>query len=134
VVSVSYRVPPSGAAAGCSGELTWRLHPAHRVAVEDGQWRLHFSDGESQRFTVEAGGRLAPGVKLPQMLASCGGPTGDVDLFIAPSGTASYVLTHAISITLRFRGSRASGTMSVSAGDCSDPSFSMSASLLKRSS
>src|SRR5450631_3928746 len=45
------------ASPACAGRLTWRMHPATRTVVPDGSWTAHFPGHQTERFTVQAGGR-----------------------------------------------------------------------------
>ena len=112
----------------CSGALKWKLHPAQRRTVQDGTWKLQFADGESKKFTVLAGGRLATSIGLPSELASCRGPSGAVDLFIAANGQAR-VSQPDVAVSLKFSATSASGEITVPGGSC--PRFTMTASLPK---
>lgn len=100
----------SYAPGGCHGRLTWHMHPATRSTVEDGAWTVHFADGESDRFAVEAGGRLATGIGLPRAVATCNGLEGTFDAFIGAGGGAA-VSQGGIRLTLRFAGGRATGRL-----------------------
>lgn len=100
--ALSRRFDTSGGSAkpGCRGALTWAMHPAVREPVDDGAWALRFVGGETQPFSVSGGGRLALGVVFPASLGRCGGPQGDVNLFIGPGGAASVKRPHG-ALTLR---------------------------------
>jgi hypothetical protein len=101
----------------CAGVLTWQMHPAQRVAVTDGLWTARFSDGESERFVVEAGGRLAVSLRLPVALARCNGLRGAVDLFIAADGTATYTGAGLVA-DVGFNGATAIGTLDSTGKGC----------------
>jgi hypothetical protein len=104
-LSAGYRLP------GCHGTLAWHMRPATRTPVADGGWTAHFAGGESSRFQVQAGGRLATGVGLPRNLLACNGVQGAVDMFIGPSGLGR-VSGSGVTLMLRFSGNRATGSIS----------------------
>ncbi len=118
--------------AGCVGTLTRAMHPATRRTVQKGPWTLRFSDGESDSFQVTAGGRAATGIDFPPGLARCGGPRGNLNLFINATGAArlsgprgSFV------VALKFKGPRrASGRMTAPGSRCGV--LSLAASLSAR--
>jgi hypothetical protein len=121
-------------ANGCRGTLTWAMHPANRQSVRDGSWTLRFADGESEPFTVSAGGRLAEGIAFPAAVAHCGGPFGDINLFIAPSGTATMREPGGLfAASLSFTGANASGRFTASKR-CGAFHLAMTASLMKPAS
>ncbi len=102
-------------APGCRGTLRWAMHPASRRTVQDGSWTLRFAGGESEPFTVSAGGRLAEGIAFPSALARCGGPFGDINLFITPAGTATIREPGRLfAASLSFTGANASGHFTAS--------------------
>jgi hypothetical protein len=111
--------------SGCHGTLIWHMHPSTRTAVADGAWTAHFADGESSRFTVQAGGRLATTIGLPHTLLQCNGLAGAFDMFIGRDGRAR-VTNSGVTLTLRFAGSKATGTLS--AKRCSRSGSKMTAS------
>jgi hypothetical protein len=108
-ISVHYR------SAGCSGTLTWTLHPASRVTVDDGSWTARFADGERERFSVTSAGRLAEGLNLPNMMQACGGVQGTLVMFIPADGVATFDNAD-LKATLRFSAATAGGTLNSSAG------------------
>ncbi len=114
---IRFRLPPSASNSGCSTVLTWHMHPAQRRRVPDGTWQLRFSDGETESFTVDGGGRVATGIAFPM---GFGCEFGAVDMFIGPDGHAN-VPTAGGQVDLRFAGASASGTMTGTsgAGGCS---------------
>lgn len=96
----------------CAGTLTWRMHPAHRVTVDDGRWAIRFGQGAPARFLVDSGGRLARAVPLPPVPAGCSGLRGSLDLFISAAGRAS--ITHGgVTMALRFTKRAATGTVRI---------------------
>lgn len=99
------------------GQLTWKLHPAHRATVQDGPWRVAFADGESSRFSVIGRGRLAAGLVLPKALRRCNGATGAIDLFIAASGRAGTDQPH-VRASIRFTASKAAGQINAGGAGC----------------
>ena len=113
---------------GCQGKLTWHMRPAKRRVVQDGTWRVQFSDGESGKFKVIAGGRVAASITLPTELKPCGGPFGAIDLFIGPSGTVN-VTQPSLRVSASFSRARATGQLSIIGGTCSDKRFPLSAKL-----
>jgi hypothetical protein len=117
--------------ASCAGTLTTAMHPANRRTVDDGAWTLRFADGESQTFTVSAGGRAAIGIDFPAALGRCGGPSGNLNLFIGATGTASLRGPRgAFALRLSFTGAnRASGRITAPAGRCHAFSLAMKATL-----
>lgn len=129
---IAYPLHLRTAAAGvrCPFKLTWRLHPAHRRPVSDGTWRLTYSTGESVRFKVLAGGRLAAGIPLPKALRrpSCPAVGGRVDLFVRPHRAAvDAEAGRGLSIELSFTSSStAKGKLSVGARSASCPERSLS--------
>ena len=111
----------------CAGRLSWQLHPAHRRVVQDGVWKLNFADGESSRFSVLGGGRLASGIKLPAVLARCNGLSGGLDLFIGARGNAATAQP-GLRASMTFTRARASGQL---IDGCASEAFS--AKLLRAS-
>lgn len=138
VLSSGFNIPTVPGSPGCKGTLRWHLHPVARRAVSDGVWALHFADGESSTFTVSDEGRLANNLILPTTISgACGGASGAVDLFVAPSGVASWSDPQqpGLKISLTFTGRKsASGHISVAASAmCTSPvDVTMIASLSKR--
>jgi hypothetical protein len=120
--SATLSTPPGGQ---CS-QLTWTLHPAQRVAVESGTWRISLANGESSRFSVIGNGRLATGVELPQALARCNGATGAVDLFIGPSGRAVTDQPH-VRASIRFGLTKATGQINAGGKGCPSGPLSFTA-------
>ena len=123
-LSAGYQV----ASGGCQGKLTWHMHPAKRRAIQDGTWSVRFSDGESGKFEVIAGGRLVTSMHLPAELKPCGGPYGDVDLFIG-SGATVKLTQPSMRVSMSFTRTRATGQLSVVGGTCSNSRFPLSAKL-----
>jgi hypothetical protein len=121
-LSATARVQSGG---GCTTKLRWRLHPALRRSVSDGTWKLHFSDGESETFRVQSGGRLATSIRLPTELARCGGPFGAVDLFIGPTGKAT-ISQPKLNMLIDFSRRSATGQITVPGG-CAHPHFPLRA-------
>lgn len=96
----------------CAGTLTWRMHPARRVAVDDGRWTIRFGQGAPARFRVDSGGRLALGLPLPPVPKGCSGLRGSLDLFISATGRAD--ITHGgVTMALRFTKRAATGTVRI---------------------
>jgi hypothetical protein len=104
-------------APSCAGRLTWRMHPATRAAVPDGNWTARFRGDQTERFTVQAGGRLATGLRLPRALVACNGVTGGVDLFIGPTGRAAFRGAN-LRAAMRFRGRSTTGTLDAGGRGC----------------
>lgn len=115
-VSLSQLAPPG---SRCHGQLRWRLHPARRLPVRDGSWRLRYANGEAATFKVSVGGRLATGIPLPSGLQteSCPVPSGTVHLFVGADRTASFAQPrNGLTVNLNFRSAtRAAGTVSLGA-------------------
>ncbi len=70
----------------CHGMLSWHMHPAVRRTVANGTWALRYSSGGHSTFRVQAGGRLATGIRLPDSIAACNGLQGTLDVFIGDHG------------------------------------------------
>lgn len=91
----------------CRGTLQFRLHPARRRAVNDGGWKLSFSDGEHQNVDMMGGGRFTS-VELPNLSPSCpsgqgGPPFGGIEAFIPADGRVNQTVhEHPGTITLRW--------------------------------
>jgi hypothetical protein len=102
----------------CSGTQVWHMRPVMRSQVDDGMWRLQFRDGESDIFDVQAGGRLATSIKLPQALTACNGIEGNVDLFIAANGQAQ-LSQRDVRVTMSFSRKTASGQLDAGGRGCS---------------
>lgn len=129
--------PPGSHEAGCRGTLHWTLRPAFRRRVEDGRWRFSYSDGTRQQVSIIAGGRLAPGIAIPQVAPTCngtpsGGYLGTVDLFIPPNRNADQLIDRssagALRLKLRFRdATHAAGRFLASAPGCVDGVVSIGA-------
>jgi hypothetical protein len=102
----------------CHGTLAWHMHPAVRRTVANGTWTLHYSGGEHSTFHVQAGGRLATAIRLPDAIATCNGLEGTLDLFIGTRGGVS--ITQA-GVTLRLRFSNAAAKGTLSATGCRGP-------------
>ena len=96
----------------CAGTLTWRMHPARRVSVDDGAWTIRYGSGAPARFDVDSGGRLARALPLPPVPSGCGGLRGSVDVFIAASGRATLRQT-GLSMAIRFARRTATGTFHI---------------------
>ena len=130
-LSNGFDTGPGRGGASCSGTLTLAMHPAKRRMVDDGAWALRFADGETQTFTVSAGGRAAIGIDLPAALGRCGGPSGNLNLFIGAGATASLRGTRgAYALRLSFTGAnRASGRITAPTRRCRAFSLEMKATL-----
>ncbi len=130
-LSSSFDTGRGGGNAACSGTLTRSMHPAKRRTVDDGAWTLRFADGETQTLTVSAGGRVATGIEFPRALGRCGGPYGNLNLFIGPNGRASLKGPGgAYTLSLGFTGAtRASGALTTSRGSCRGFRLGITASL-----
>jgi hypothetical protein len=102
----------------CSGTQVWHMRPVMRSRVDDGAWRLQFRDGESDIFNVQAGGRLATSIKLPQALTACNGIEGNVDLFIAANGRAQ-LSQRDVRVTMSFSRKTATGQLDAGGHGCS---------------
>lgn len=90
----------------CQGTLNWSMRPEKRRPVADGRWRLSLADGSRQTISLEAGGRLAPGISIPSVRAVCNGVEsgavfGDVDLFVPANGRADQLVSDSGGMTLR---------------------------------
>lgn len=128
-ISYTWRIPGPPGHRACHGRLVWHFKPADRRPVEDGTWKLRFSDGESERFTVDGGGRVANQINFPHNFC---GVSGGVDLFIQPSGLARYDESKGGPDTsLRFARTRASGLMTFSSPGQPPCRLSLSASRLR---
>jgi hypothetical protein len=92
----------------CRGVLHFRFHPAHRRLVDDGKWRLSFSDGEHQNVDVMGGGRFTA-VSFPKVAASCpsgsgGTAFGGIEVFIPADGRVDQpVHFNPGTVTLRWK-------------------------------
>lgn len=129
-VSSEFAVPPGFGSPGCRRRLTWRMHPAHRRPVRDGQWRLLFSTGEIDSFTVDGGGRVAEHIALPVKFAQCGGALGGVDLFVAHDGVANRADPKTrVGIRLRFGLRTARGTITAATRSCGRVTLGIAAGL-----
>ena len=106
-LTASYRIAATGTAPACQGTLTWHLHPALRRRVQDGTWELRFSDGESETFRVDGGGREATGITFPSGF-DC--RLGGVDLFVGAGGRATWA-DGGTQVSLDFSRRSASGQM-----------------------
>jgi hypothetical protein len=95
----------------CHGMLTWHLHPAVRRTVANGSWMLHYADGEHSTFHVQAGGRLATAIRLPDSIVPCNGLEGTLDVFIGTQGR-SAITQSGVTLKLRFANDVAKGTLS----------------------
>lgn len=100
----SYELP------GCRGTVTWHMHPAMRRTVADGTWTVHWPGGERASFHVQAGGRLATGIRLPHSVATCAGISGTLDVFIGVRG-GSGTSQAGVALKLRFANEHAAGTL-----------------------
>jgi hypothetical protein len=103
--------------ASCSGALTWNMHPANRPQVNDGTWNLQFRNGQSGKFTVLGGGRLATSITLPSALTACNGLQGAVDLFIVANGSAKLSQSD-LRMTVQFSRRTASGQLNAGGRGC----------------
>jgi hypothetical protein len=116
----------------CKGTMTWAMHPASRRTVQDGSWTLQFAGGETESFTVLSGGRLASGITFPAALRHCGGPFGDANLFIAPTGAASIrELGGQFALSLSFSAANAASGQITASKRCGAFRLAMTASLTK---
>ena len=115
-----------GSGAVCLRRMVWHLHPAHRLAVEDGPWSISFKDGEHQRQPVQDDGRVTS-LGLPNVAPVCpgGGATaqGSVTVFIQANRRVDQTLHESGGSTLRllwrFSSSRAgSGRFIAAAPGC----------------
>jgi hypothetical protein len=100
---------------GCHRTLTWTLHPASRVTVDDGSWTARFKDRELEPFVVTGAGRLAEGLNLPNLMRACGGVQGALVVFIGADGIATFDGAD-LKATLRFSATRAAGTLNSGSG------------------
>src|SRR5262249_37444733 len=94
----------------CHGMLTWHMHPAVRRTVANGTWTLHYASGEHSTFHVQAGGRLATAIPLPEATAACNGLMGTLDVFIGTQGR-SAITQSGVTLKLRFANDDAKGTL-----------------------
>jgi len=129
LLSAQYNFPATTGTPACVGTLRWQMHPVHRRRVDDGTWELHFSDGSAESITVDGQGRLAKGITFPQSFANCSSSFGGVDLFIGPSGLASFP-DPSLQVMLNFKATTASGKMN--APGVPGCQLGLSASLTKR--
>jgi hypothetical protein len=114
----------------CRLKLHWTMHPARRRAVQDGEWKLHFSDGASNTFSVASGGRLASGVTVPDAVTKCGASSGGgADLFIGTGGSGSYLDPQSLGLQMTFHDRTATGKMSFPGTQCAP--VGLSAKLVK---
>ena len=133
----SYTATSTGSPTKCSGVLHFALAPAHRTSVDDGTWRLTAQDGSGGSFTVRGGGRIAYGVPLSSIIASCGPGTtpgsfsGLLALFVPPSGVTSQSVSgngSQISVSLQFRSATsASGQYVATAPGCTPTTLAFTA-------
>ncbi len=127
-IVLGYTASATGSRAKCSGVLRFAMAPAHRTPVSDGTWRLTASDGSGGSFTVRGAGRIAYGVPLSNVIATCSNGTtpgsfsGQAALFVHPDGTAEESVSGngaQIAVILRFNSpSSASGEYVATAGGC----------------
>lgn len=110
----------------CTGTLRWTLHPARRTTVTDGTWRLRFAGGETATAHVAAGGRVLTGLRLPRALKACNGTSGNVDLFIGPSGRAR-LSSSAVRVAMRLARRSATGTVNAGGAGCRSGPISFTA-------
>ncbi len=96
----------------CGGTLTWRMHPARRVSVDDGAWTIRYGNGTPARFDVDSGGRLARALPLPPVPRGCAGLRGSADAFIAASGRAT-LRQSGLSMAISFARRSATGTFRI---------------------
>lgn len=116
----------------CARTLTWHLHPAYRRTVADGTWELRFANGESERFTVSAGGRLALKVGFPAMAKGCGAPFSQLDLFIEGDRNATFADPQdGIGVRMDF-GAEGSATGQMTFGSSAACAVAFTASLWER--
>jgi hypothetical protein len=101
----------------CMGTLSWHMHPAKRVAVQDGRWRIRYRNGASGTFRVEAGGRVAAGIDIPSAVTDCNRLGGQFDLFIGPNGQAGLSQPN-LRASIRFTKRRGSGTVDGGGRSC----------------
>ncbi len=101
----------------CRGTLTWHMHPEQRRPVQDGRWTAHFAHGQTESFTVAAGGRLAVSLRLPPLLTACNGLSGAINLFIGPGGLAAYAGA-SVDARVSFAGASAIGTLDAPGAGC----------------
>lgn len=101
----------------CSGRLRWTLHPARRAVVQDGVWHISYSDGETGRMRIVAGGRVLTALRIPQALERCSGTTGSIDLFIGAAGRAGLDAPH-VRVSVRFSRRSASGRLNGGGAGC----------------
>ncbi len=97
----------------CRGMLSWHLHPAVRWTVANGTWTLKYEGGGRSTFQVQAGGRLATAIRLPDSIAACNGLQGTLDVFIGTQGR-SAITQAGVTLKLRFSNGTATGTLSAS--------------------
>jgi hypothetical protein len=95
---------------GCRGTITWHMHPTVRRTVADGTWTVHWRGGEHSTFHVQAGGRLATGIRLPRSIGACNGLSGTFDVFIGVRG-GSAISQGGVTLKLRFANEHAAGTL-----------------------
>jgi hypothetical protein len=108
----------------CHGMLSWHLHPAVRRTVANGAWTLHYARGGDSTFHVQAGGRLATAIRLPDSIAACNGLEGTLDVFIGTQGR-SAITQSGVTLKLHFSNGTAEGTLS--AGGCTGGPLRMTA-------
>jgi hypothetical protein len=132
-ISYAAPVPPS-----CPKRVTITLHPvAHRKPVDDGTWKLRFSDGEAVEFKLTGGGRLAT-AGIPNEVARCypmalSPPGGSFLLFIGADGIATGGWSgQNMSATLTFKQKSASGQLVIDNVACADVAFPMTATLERK--
>jgi hypothetical protein len=134
-ISYAGPVPPA-----CVRRLTFRMHPARRMKVDDGTWSLRFTGGETQTLSVTAGGRLADPVAIPPSTDVCypdypvpPAELGDAfQLFIGPSGVAAAQFGYyGVTTTISFRKTTLSGQLVINNQTCHDSTFPLTGSLTK---
>jgi hypothetical protein len=116
----------------CSGRLTWRMHPSRRQPVQDGTWKLSFTDGESSQFQVVGRGRLATPITLPDELARCNQVSGEVATFIAANGAAKVSQPN-VRLSMTFSRRSATGRLNGGGHGCPGGPFRLNAKLLQSS-
>lgn len=118
----------TGTGAGCKGTLVWRFHPADRLPVTDGKWRLQIGTSSPETFVVEGGGRVAENIALQ----TCRG-YANVYVVIPPNARASVVSPVGDQLTLAFTRRAATGQLSTPASPtCAASTLPVNASLIHR--
>jgi hypothetical protein len=114
-----------------SSTIVWHLHPARRRPVKQGLWRLRFSDGQTARFYVLAGGRVVDPTNYPNAaLSQCGlagGAPQAVEFVTAAGGVSATDPAHGLTFALTLRATSGQGVVTIANQTCPDTTVTMTA-------